>query len=256
MIGDGEAETGPLAASWHGNKFLDPRHDGAVLPILHLDGYKIANPTVLARIPETELDELLRGYGHDPIHVTGDDPATVHRAMAAAMDTAIDRIHAAQRQARTGDGEQQRVHWPTIVLRTPRAGQAPRWSTACRSKAPGARTRSRFRPSGRTPSTSRNWRHGCAPTAPRSSSTPRAATERALACVPEGERNRLGANPRTNGGLLLRTLLFCCWSNATRSRSTSPEATDHEPTADLGSCWKRSWPTPRSAVTSAWSAPR
>ena len=74
MIGDGEAETGPLAASWHSNKFLDPVHDGAVLPILHLNGYKIANPTVLARLPEPELDELLRGYGHEPIHVTGDDP--------------------------------------------------------------------------------------------------------------------------------------------------------------------------------------
>jgi len=94
VIGDGEAETGPLAASWHGNKFLDPVHDGAVLPILHLNGYKIANPTVLARIPAAELDELLRGYGHQPIHVTGDDPLTVHRSMAVAMDTALDRIAA------------------------------------------------------------------------------------------------------------------------------------------------------------------
>ncbi|MGW7792856.1 phosphoketolase family protein [Streptomyces tricolor] len=94
VIGDGEAETGPLAASWHSNKFLDPVHDGAVLPILHLNGYKIANPTVLARLPEPELDALLKGYGHDPIHVTGDDPDAVHRAMAQAMDTALDRIAA------------------------------------------------------------------------------------------------------------------------------------------------------------------
>ncbi|MER6984156.1 phosphoketolase, partial [Streptomyces carpinensis] len=82
VIGDGEAETGPLAASWHSNKFLDPVHDGAVLPILHLNGYKIANPTILARLPEAELDDLLKGYGHDPIHVTGDDPAAVHRTLA------------------------------------------------------------------------------------------------------------------------------------------------------------------------------
>ncbi len=100
VIGDGEAETGPLAASWHSNKFLDPVRDGAVLPILHLNGYKIANPTVLSRLPESELDELLKGYGHEPIHVTGDEPAAVHRAMAQAMDTAADRIAAVQRAAR------------------------------------------------------------------------------------------------------------------------------------------------------------
>ncbi|BCK72784.1 hypothetical protein Srufu_067370 [Streptomyces libani subsp. rufus] len=100
VVGDGEAETGPLAASWHATKFLDPVHDGAVLPLLHLNGYKIANPTVLARIPQDELDALLRGYGHDPIHVTGDDPATVHQELAAAMDHALDRIAAIQHRAR------------------------------------------------------------------------------------------------------------------------------------------------------------
>lgn len=103
VVGDGEAETGPLAASWHSNKFLDPVHDGAVLPILHLNGYKIANPTVLARLPEDELDALLRGYGHDPVYVEGDDPAAVHRAMAAAMDHALDRIAEFQRLARHGE---------------------------------------------------------------------------------------------------------------------------------------------------------
>ena len=92
VIGDGEAETGPLAAGWHSNKFVDPAHDGAVLPILHLNGYKIANPTVLARIPEPELLALLRGYGHRPIVVSGDDPAPVHRALAAALDDAFDDI--------------------------------------------------------------------------------------------------------------------------------------------------------------------
>ncbi|HVS68243.1 MAG TPA: phosphoketolase family protein [Mycobacteriales bacterium] len=125
VIGDGEAETGPLAASWHSNKFLDPSRDGAVLPILHLNGYKIANPTVLARIPEAELLDLLRGYGHDPIVVAGDDPLVVHRHLAAAFDTAVERITAIQRTARAGsDGP--RPSWPCIVLRTPKGWTGPK----------------------------------------------------------------------------------------------------------------------------------
>ena len=100
VVGDGEAETGPLAASWHCNKFLNPARDGVVLPILHLNGWKIANPTLLARIPETELADLLRGYGWDPQFVTGDDPALVHQALAGALDGALDRIGAIQEDAR------------------------------------------------------------------------------------------------------------------------------------------------------------
>ncbi|CAM5550616.1 MULTISPECIES: phosphoketolase family protein [Streptomyces] len=125
VIGDGEAETGPLAASWHSDKFLDPVHDGAVLPILHLNGYKIANPTVLARLPEDELDALLRGYGHDPLYVEGDDPATVHRDLAVALDTALDRIAVIQERAR-GQGAVERPSWPMIVLRTPKGWTGPR----------------------------------------------------------------------------------------------------------------------------------
>ena len=100
VIGDGESETGPLATSWHSNKFLDPARDGAVLPILHLNGYKIANPTVLARIPERELVSLLEGYGHRPLLVSGDDPEPVHRALAAALDEALDGVLEIQRAAR------------------------------------------------------------------------------------------------------------------------------------------------------------
>src|SRR2546430_4923621 len=118
VIGDGEAETGPLAASWHSNKFLDPAGDGAVLPILHLNGYKIANPTVLARIGEDELDALLRGYGYRPYLVEGDDPAIVHQLLAATLDTVFDEIAAIQRAAREGD--ETRPRWPMIVLRTPK----------------------------------------------------------------------------------------------------------------------------------------
>src|ERR1700743_2643386 len=101
VIGDGEAEHGPLAASWPSNKFLNPANDGAVLPILHLNGYKIANPTVLARIPHAELESLLRGYGYRPIAVTGDEPAAVHQQLAAAFDDAFDDIAAIQRAARS-----------------------------------------------------------------------------------------------------------------------------------------------------------
>ena len=124
VVGDGEAETGPLAASWHSNKFLNARVDGAVLPVLHLNGYKIANPTVLARIPEEELVALFRGYGWEPLLVEGDEPEPVHQAFAAALDRALDRIAQIQRAARD-DGETERPIWPMIVLRTPKGWTGP-----------------------------------------------------------------------------------------------------------------------------------
>src|SRR4051794_12596269 len=123
VVGDGEAETGPLAASWHSNKFLNPRRDGAVLPILHLNGWKIANPTVLARIPEDELLSLMRGYGHEPYVVSGDDPAEVHQQLAGVMDRCLDRIADIRRSAR--DGDVTRPAWPMIVLRTPKGWTGP-----------------------------------------------------------------------------------------------------------------------------------
>ena len=125
VIGDGEAETGPLAASWHSNKFLNPVRDGAPLPILHLNGYKIAGPTVLARIPEAELDALLRGYGYNPYLVAGDDPKEVHQQMAATLDIVIAEIKGIQKEART-KGFQQRPAWPMIVLRTPKGWTGPK----------------------------------------------------------------------------------------------------------------------------------
>jgi len=125
VVGDGEAETGPLATAWHSNKFLDPAGDGAVLPILHLNGYKIANPTVLARIDEDELDALLRGYGYTPYLVAGDDPETVHQLLASTLDTAFDEIAAYQRAARSGESTQ-RPRWPMIVLRTPKGWTGPK----------------------------------------------------------------------------------------------------------------------------------
>ena len=123
-VGDGEAETGPLATSWHINKFLNPISDGAVLPVLHLNGYKIANPTLLARIPREELASLMRGYGWEPLFVEGSEPLTMHHAMAAAMEQAVGRIQAIQAEARRS-GEAQRPHWPMIVLRSPKGWTGP-----------------------------------------------------------------------------------------------------------------------------------
>src|SRR5438034_4259495 len=121
IVGDGEAETGPLAASWHSNKFVNPARDGAVLPILHLNGYKIANPTVLARIPEPELRDLLEGYGHAPVFVSGDDPAKVHQQMAAALDWALAEVARIK-----NDLPARRPAWPMIVLRTPKGWTGPK----------------------------------------------------------------------------------------------------------------------------------
>jgi len=125
VVGDGEAETGALAASWHSNKFLNPATDGAVLPILHLNGYKIANPTVLARIPEEELCQLLEGYGHRPIVVAGHEPEEMHHLMAAALDDALDDIDRIRSGWRTGS-DRSRPRWPLIVLRTPKGWTGPR----------------------------------------------------------------------------------------------------------------------------------
>ena len=232
VIGDGEAETGPLAGSWHANKFLDPVHDGAVLPILHLNGYKIANPTVLARIPESELDQLLRGYGHEPIHVTGDDPATVHRAMAAALDQAVDRITAAQRAARA-DGVTERPRWPMIVLRTPKGWTGP-------DKVDGLQVEGTWRAHQvpldgihTNPEHLRQLEAWLRSYRPEElfdeDGSPRPEV---LARIPEGGR-RLGANPHTNGGLLLRELPLRELEDFAVAVD-KPGATMHEPTRILG----------------------
>lgn len=127
-VGDGEAETGPLATAWHSNKFLNPARDGAVLPILHLNGYKINNPTVLARISHDELENLFRGYGWTPFFVEGDDPALMHQQMAVAVDQCIDAIRAIQHRARSGDSWE-RPRWPMIVLRSPKGWTGPKTVT-------------------------------------------------------------------------------------------------------------------------------
>jgi xylulose-5-phosphate/fructose-6-phosphate phosphoketolase len=126
VVGDGEAETGPLATSWHSNKFLNPATDGAVLPILHLNGYKIANPTILARIPHAELEDLMRGYGYEPFTLEGDDPEVLHQQAAAVFDTMLDRIAAIQREAREA-GSTARRAWPMLIMRTPKGWTGPKF---------------------------------------------------------------------------------------------------------------------------------
>src|SRR5208283_3241997 len=126
VVGDGEAETGPLATSWHSNKFLNPLTDGAVLPILHLNGYKIANPTILARIPHAELESLMRGYGYEPFTLEGDDPAVMHQQAAAVFDTMLDRIGEIQKAARIG-GSTERPAWPMLIMRTPKGWTGPKF---------------------------------------------------------------------------------------------------------------------------------
>lgn len=205
VVGDGEAETGPLAASWHSNKFLDPVRDGAVLPILHLNGYKIANPTVLARIPAEELDALMRGYGYTPITVAGDDPAEVHRTLAAALDDAFDQIAAIQRAARE-DGQTGRPLWPMIILRTPKGWTGPREVDG--KKVEGT-WRSHQVPLSETRTNAehlealREWLQSYRPEELFDETGALRPELRALA--PTGTR-RMSANPHANGGALLRDL--------------------------------------------------
>jgi xylulose-5-phosphate/fructose-6-phosphate phosphoketolase len=205
IVGDGEAETGPLAASWHSNKFLNPARDGAVLPILHLNGYKIANPTILARMPEPELVSLLEGYGYRPVIVAGHEPEDMHQQMAAALDDALDEIGGIQRAARSGR-DLTRPRWPMIVLRSPKGWTGPK-------TVDGLPTEGTFRSHQVPLSDVRNkpehlaqlesWLKSYHPDelfdengSPRPEIT---------ALAPLGPR-RLSANPHANGGLLLRDL--------------------------------------------------
>ncbi|WP_091678743.1 phosphoketolase family protein [Methylocapsa palsarum] len=206
VVGDGEAETGPLATAWHSNKFLDPVRDGAVLPILHLNGYKIANPTLLARIDKEELRSLFVGYGYDPIFVEGDDPKLMHQLMAAAMDGAFDKIHEIQTAARAAGIAARRPRWPMLVLRSPKGWTGPK-------EVDGKKVEGFWRshqvpianPRG-NPEHLRlldEWMKSYEPQALFDESGALLPEIKALA--PSGER-RMGANPHANGGLLKRDL--------------------------------------------------
>jgi len=205
VVGDGEAETGPLAASWHSNKFLNPVNDGAVLPILHLNGYKIANPTVLARISHEELEQFFIGYGYKPYFVEGDEPERMHRLMAATLDAVVTEIQAIQDQARRKK-DATRPRWPVIILRTPKGWTGPK-------EVDGKRTEG-------------SWRSHQVPLAEMASKKQHIAMlekwmksykpqelfaetgqlrPELAELAPQGSR-RMGANPHANGGLLLKDL--------------------------------------------------
>ncbi|RBM23287.1 phosphoketolase [Streptomyces sp. PT12] len=237
VVGDGEAETGPLAGSWHANKFLDPVHDGAVLPILHLNGYKIANPTVLARLPESELAELLRGYGHDPLMVAGDDPEAVHRELAAAFDTALDRIAAFQRAARD-EGATRRPRWPAIVLRTPKGWTGPAEVDGLPVEGTWRAHQIPLAAARENPEHLRQLERWLRSYRPRELFDERGGPVGLVrSACPAGER-RLGTSPHANGGLLLRELpvppLESCAVPV-----TTPGSGQHEPTAVLGTLLAR-----------------
>ncbi len=236
VIGDGEAETGPLATSWHCVKLLDPSRDGAVLPILHLNGYKIANPTLLARIPDFELESLLRGFGYQPRVVSGDDPAAVHQAMAAAVDECLDQIAVIQEQARSGDLPENPI-WPMIVLRTPKG-----WT--CPPIVDGQQVEGTFRAHQvPLPQARHNERHREVLEAWLRSYRPEElfdADGRPLAPVaglaPTGNR-RMSANPTANGGRQMIDLRLSDWLEH-GVEVDSPGSSEHEATRVLGS-WLR-----------------
>ena len=205
VIGDGEAETGPLAGSWHSNKFLNPVRDGAVLPILHLNGYKIANPTVLARIPHDELEALLHGFGHEPIFVEGHEPEAMHQAMATAMTRALDRIAEIQSAARHR-GETGRLRWPMIVLRTPKGWTGPKEvdgqpveGTFRAHQVPLAGVRENPEHLAQLEAWMRSYR-------PEELFDHDGTLRAELAALPPTGSRRMSANPHANGGLLLRDL--------------------------------------------------
>jgi xylulose-5-phosphate/fructose-6-phosphate phosphoketolase len=205
VVGDGEAETGPLAASWHSNKFVNPARDGAVLPVLHLNGYKIANPTVLARIPESELRSLLEGYGHAPRFVTGDDPEAVHQALAAELDGALDEIAEIQRGARAGDAAE-RPRWPMIVLRTPKGWTGPKEVDGNPAEGNWRSHQVPLSKLAENPEHLRQLEEWMRSYRPEElfdeDGRPR---DEDLPAIPAGDR-RMGANPHANGGTLLRDL--------------------------------------------------
>ncbi|MHC4802529.1 MAG: phosphoketolase family protein [Planctomycetota bacterium] len=204
VVGDGEAETGPLATAWHSNKFLNPATDGAVLPILHLNGYKIANPTILARITREELEQLFRGYGWTPVFVEGHEPALMHELMAAALDTAVEQIQRIQHHARV-NGNVTRPRWPLIVLNSPKGWTGPKIVDGLQVEGTFRAHQVPLHPAAHPEHLElldawlRSYR-------PEELFDRQGRLNQELAdLAPRGER-RMGANPHANGGLLLRDL--------------------------------------------------
>lgn len=207
IVGDGEAETGPCATSWHANKFLNPAKDGAVLPILHLNGYKIDNPTVLARIPQEELESLFRGYGYKPHCLEGDEPMQMHQKMAAVLDEMIDEIRAIQKRARE-QGRMERPRWPLLILRTPKGWTGPKMvdgkpveGTWRSHQVPIAELREKPEHLQALEEWMKSYR-------PEELFDSNGKFKQELAALAPKGRRRMGMNPHANGGLLLKPLLL------------------------------------------------
>ncbi len=235
VIGDGEAETGPLATAWHGNKFLNPATDGAVLPILHLNGYKIANPTVLARIPHEELEALLCGYGYEPIFVEGSEPQAMHQAMAAAFEkafAAIDRIQKAARSGAGGAGAEPRPRWPAIVLRSPKGWTGPKTVDGLKTEGSWRSHQVPFSDMSR-PGHLKLLEDWLRSYRPQELFDEKGALRADLAALaPSGER-RMSANPHANGGALKRPLRLPDFTDYAVPVAT-PGQTDAEATRQAG----------------------
>jgi xylulose-5-phosphate/fructose-6-phosphate phosphoketolase len=204
VVGDGEAETGPLAASWHSNKLLNPAQDGVVVPILHLNGYKIANPTLLARISEDELRDLMHGYGHKPYFVEGDDPAAVHQLLASVLEDVMDEVSRIKSAAAAGETE--RPLWPMIVLRTPKGWTGPKEIDGLPSEGTFRAHQVPLTGFAETPGHIRILEDWLRSYRPEELFTEEGGLRPEIAALaPEGER-RMSANPHANGGELLRDL--------------------------------------------------
>ena len=228
IVGDGEAETGPLATSWHSNKFLDPVSDGAVLPVLHLNGYKIANPTVLARIGDDELTSLLEGYGYEVNWVSGDDPAEMHQLMAGTLDKVVERITSIQRSAREA-GDATRPKWPMIVLRSPKGWTGPKMVDGLPSEGTWRSHQVPFAEVRTNPvhlALLESWMRSYHP---EELFDEKGALVAELADLPPKSYRRMSANPHSNGGLLLQDLElpdFCAYAvPVARPGTTYAEAT-------------------------------
>ncbi|MFO7529810.1 MAG: phosphoketolase family protein [Marinobacter sp.] len=205
VVGDGEAETGPAATAWHSNKFLNPVTDGAVLPILHLNGYKIANPTILARISPEELEELFSGYGYKPYLVEGDDPMVVHQRMAAVLDEVLDEIWSIQSHGREG-GSEERPRWPMIILRTPKGWTCPEEVDGLRVEGYWRAHQVPFAELASKPEHIRVLEHWMKSYRPEELFDDNGTLRPELAALAPRGTQRMGANPHANGGLLLRDL--------------------------------------------------
>ncbi len=232
VVGDGEAETGPLATSWHSNKFLDAARDGAVLPVLHLNGYKIASPTVLARIPPAELRALLEGYGYAPRFVEGDDPLEMHQLMAATLDEVTAEIAEIQRRARE-DGALERPRWPMIVLRSPKGWTGPKVVDGLPAEGSFRSHQVPLADLAEKPEHLAQLEEWMRSYDPEELFDSAGALRGELAeLAPRGER-RMGANPHANGGLLLRDLELPDFREFAVD-VPAPTATSSEPTRVLG----------------------